>query len=79
MTVKEFKEIIEKEVNPVAVAQSDNGDVYVIDSENLKILAWICGEEAEHFTSYSGLDNSDSWTALISFAETLPAERGLPK
>lgn len=78
MTVKEFKEIIEKEVNPVAVAQSDNGDVYVIDYDNLKIIAWICGEEAEHFFLYSGLDNSDSWTALIAFAETLPSERGLP-
>lgn len=79
MTAKEFKKIIEKEINQVAVAQNDNGDVYVIDADNLKILAWICGEEAEHFISYSGLDNPDSWTALISFAETLPAERGLPK
>lgn len=78
MTAKEFKKIIEEEVNPVAVAQNDNGDVYVIDAEKLTVLAWICGKEAEHFISYSDLDNSKSWMALINFAETPPAERGLP-
>lgn len=78
MTAKEFKKIIEKEINQVAVAQNDNGDVYVIDADNLKVLAWICGKEAEHFTSYSDLDNSESWMALIDFSETLPADRGLP-
>lgn len=78
MTAKELKKIIEKEINPVAVAQNDNGDVYVIDADNLKVLAWICGKEAEHFNSYSDLDNSESWMALIAFAETLPADRGLP-
>lgn len=49
MTAKEFKKIIEEEVNPVAVAQNDNGDVYVIDADKLTVLAWICGKEAEHF------------------------------
>lgn len=78
MKAKEFKKIIEKEINNVAVAQNDNGDVYVIDADNLKVLAWICGKEAEHFISYSDLDNSESWMALIDFAETLPADRGLP-
>lgn len=78
MTAKEFKKIIEKEINPVAVTQNDNGDVYVIDADKMKILAWICGEEAEHFVWYSDLDNSESWKALIAFAETLPADRGLP-
>lgn len=78
MTAKEFKKIIEKEINPVAVTQNDNGDVYVIDADKLTILAWICGKEAEHFISYSDLDNSESWMALIAFAETFPADRGLP-
>ena len=78
MTAKEFKKIIEQEVDPVAVAENDNGDIYVIDADKLTVLAWICGHEAEHFISYSGLDNSESWKALIAFSETLPAERGLP-
>lgn len=78
MTAKEFKKIIEQEVNPVAVAQNYNGDVYVIDADKLTVLAWICGKEAEHFISYSDLDNSKSWMALINFVETPPAERGLP-
>ena len=78
MTAKEFKKIIEQEVDPVAVAENDNGDIYVIDIDNQTVLAWICGQESEHFISYYGLDNSDSWKALIAFAETPPAERGLP-
>lgn len=78
MTAKEFKKIIEQEVKPVAVAENDNGDIYVIDVDNLTVLAWICGQEAEHFISYYGLDNSDSWKALIAFAETPPEKRGLP-
>ena len=78
MKAKEFKKIIEQEVNPVAVAENDNGDIYVIDADKLTVLAWICGHEAEHFISYAGLDNSDSWKALIAFAETPPTERGLP-
>lgn len=78
MTAKEFKKIIEQEVNPVAVAQNDNGDIYVIDVDKLTVLVWICGHEAEHFVAYSGLDNSRSWKALLAFAETPPAERGLP-
>ena len=78
MTAKEFKTIIEEEVNPVAVAQNANGDVYVIDADKLIVLAWICGKHPEHFISYSDLDNSKSWMALIEFAETPPADRGLP-
>lgn len=78
MTAKEFKKIIEKEVNPVAVAENDNGDIYVIDADKLTILAWICGHETDHFVSYDCLDNSESWKALIAFSETPPEKRGLP-
>lgn len=79
MTIQEFKDIIKKEVNHVTVAQRDNGDLYVIDTSNMKILAWICGKETDHFVSYYGLDNSESWAALITFSETLPNERGLSR
>lgn len=79
MTIQEFKDIIKKEVNHVTVAQRDNGDLYVIDTSNMKILAWICGKEANHFTIYSGLSDRVSWRAVNHFAETLPNERGLSR
>lgn len=79
MTVKEFKNIIQKEDNQIVVAISDNEDVYVInsDEDEMKILAWICGSEADHFTIYSGLSDRTSWNVIYEFAETLPNKRGL--
>lgn len=77
MNIKEFKKIIEKENNQIAVATSGNKDVYVINSDEMKILAWICGAEANHFTIYSGLSDRKSWKTINNFAETLPNERGL--
>lgn len=76
MTIQEFKKIIKKEDNQIIVTQDDNGDIYVIDSNEMKILAWICGEESDHFTLYSGLSDRKSWRAVNDFAETLPNERG---
>ena len=56
MTIKEFEKIVKKENNQIAIAISGNEDVYVInsDEDEMKILAWICGSEADHFTIYSG-------------------------
>ena len=79
MTIKEFEEIVKKENNQIVVAISGNEDVYVInsDEDEMKILAWICGSEADHFTIYSGLSDRKSWNAVYEFAETLPNKRGL--
>ena len=42
-----------------------------------KVLAWVCGEESDHFTIYSGLSDRTSWSAVNHFSETLPNKRGL--
>lgn len=78
MTIKEFEEIVKKENNQIVVAISGNKDVYVInsDEDEMKILAWICGSEADHFTIYSCLSDRKSWNAVDEFAETLPNKRG---
>lgn len=76
MTILEFKNIIKREDN-VVVTQDYKGDVYVIDSNKMEVLAWICGKESNHFTIYSGLSDRKSWNAVNDFAETLPNERGL--
>ena len=49
MTIEEFKKIIEKE-NKIAVAATRNDDVYIIDQNEKKVLAWISGEKADFFT-----------------------------
>lgn len=77
MTVKEFKNIIQKEDNQIVVTQDGNGDIYVIDSTEMKVLAWVCGAESDHFAIYSGLSDRKSWNAINDFGETLPNERGL--
>lgn len=77
MTILEFKNIVKKEYNQIAVTQDDSGDVYVIDSNKMEVLAWICGKESDHFTLYSGLSDRASWKAVNDFAETLPNKRGL--
>ena len=77
MTIQEFKNIIRKEDNQIVVVQDDNEDIYVIDSNEMNVLAWICGAEPDHFTLYSGLSDRASWRAVNNFAETLPNERGL--
>ena len=79
MTIKEFEKIVKKENNQISVATSGNEDVYVInsDEDEMKILAWICGSEADHFTIFSGLSDRKSWETVNSYAETLPNERGL--
>lgn len=79
MKIQDFRNIVEKENNQIAVATTGNRDVYVIDSNEMKVLAWICGEEANHFTIYSGLSDRKSWETVNNFAETLPNERGLLK
>lgn len=76
MTIEEFKKIIEKE-NKIAVAATRNDDVYIIDQNEKKVLAWISGKEADFFTIFYGLSDRDSWGAVNSYAETLPNERGL--
>ena len=76
MTIEEFKKIIEKE-NKIAVAATRNDDVYIIDQNEKKVLAWISGKEADFFTIFSGLSGRTSWGAINSYAETLPNERGL--
>ena len=76
MTIQEFKNVIEKG-NQIVVATSGNGDVYIIDSDEMKILAWICSAEPDHFTIYSGLSDRESWETINNFSETLPNERGL--
>lgn len=78
MNIEEFKKIIEKE-NEIAVAATRNDDVYVIDQNEKKVLAWISGKESNHFTIFSGLSDRKSWNAVNDFAETLPNERGLLK
>lgn len=79
MTIKEFEEIVKKENDQIVVAISGNEDVYVInsDEDEMKILAWICGAECDHFTIYSGLSDRKSWNAVNHFSETLPNKRGL--
>ena len=77
MTIQEFEKIVKKENNQIVVTQDNGGDVYVIDIKEMKILAWICGKEANYFTIYHGLSDRKSWKAVNSFAETLPNERGL--
>ena len=77
MTIKEFEKIVKKENNKIVVAQDNGWDVYVIDKDKMNVLAWICGEESDHFTIYYGLSDRESWKAINSFAETLPSERGL--
>lgn len=77
MTIKKFKKILKKEDNQIVVTTSDNEDVYIIDSDKMEVLAWICGEGSNHFTIYSGLSSRASWNAINDFAETLPNERGL--
>ena len=81
MTIKEFEKIVKKENNQIVVAISGNEDVYVInsDEDEMKILAWICGSEADHFTIYSGLSDRESWETINNFSETLPNERGLSR
>lgn len=78
MNIEEFKKIIEKE-NEIAVAATRNDDVYVIDQNEKKVLAWISGKESNYFTIFSGLSDRKSWNAVNDFAETLPNERGLLK
>lgn len=77
MTIKEFEDIVKKENNQIVVTQDDSGDIYVIDSDKMKVLAWICGKESNHFTIYSGLSDRKSWNAVNHFAETLPNDRCL--
>ena len=79
MTIEEFKKIIVKEDNQIVVTQDDSGDVYVIDKNEMNVLAWICGKEADHFTIYYGLSDRKSWNAVSHFAETLPNKRGLQR
>ena len=76
MTIEKFKKIIEKE-NEIAVAATRNDDIYIIDQNEKKVLAWISGKESNFFTIFSGLSDRESWGAVNSYAETLPNERGL--
>lgn len=77
MTIQEFKNIVKKENNQIVVTQDDKRDVYVIDSDKMDVLSWICGKDPNHFTVYSGLSDRRSWNAINDFAETLPNDRGL--
>ena len=78
MTIEEFKKIIEKE-NKIAVAATRNDDVYIIDQNEKKVLAWISGEKADFFTIFSCLSDRKSWETINNFSETLPNDRGLSR
>lgn len=80
MTVKEALKIFHKEDQSIIILRDlETGDVYIVKPDlgmaPPNILAWVCGQESDHFISYEGLNKKASYGALCDLAETMPKER----
>ena len=81
MTTKEALEIFREEDCSIRILRDpETGDVYIVKQTDFgmptpTILAWVCGQESDHFISYEGLSNKASYGALRDLAETMPKER----
>lgn len=81
MTTKEFLAIARKEDYTIkTLLDPETGDTYIVKLTDFEMnppttLAWVCGQESDHFISYEGLDKKESYRALRALAETPPKER----
>lgn len=81
MTTKEALEIFRKEDYTIKnLLDPETGDIYIVKQTDFgmptpTILAWVCGQESDHFISYEGLNKKASYRALSTLADTLPKER----
>lgn len=80
MTIKEALAIFREEDNIRILRDPETGDIYitkptVFGMKPPTILAWVCGQESNHFISYEGLNKKATYRALITLADTLPTER----
>lgn len=81
MTTKEALKIFRKEDQSIRILRDlETGDVYIVKPTDLgmappTVLAWVCGQESDHFICYEGLDKNKSYLALCDLAETLPKDR----
>ena len=83
MTIKEALEVFQQEDHSIkTLLDPETGDIYIAKLTDLgtvplppTILAWVCGQEADRFISYEGLNKKASYRALSTLAETLPTER----
>ena len=81
MTIKEALKIFREEDQSIkALRDLETEDIYIVKPTDLGMapptaIAWVCGQEPDHFISYEGLDKKESYLALCDLAETLPKER----
>ena len=81
MKIKEALEIFRKEDYTIkTLLDPETGDIYIVKLTDFEMnppthLAWVCGQEPDHFISYEGLDTKESYRALRALAETPPKER----
>lgn len=82
MTTKEALEIFHKEDYTIkALLDPETGGIYIVKLTDFEkpnpptTLAWVCGQETNHFISYEGLSKKESYQALCALAETPPKER----
>ena len=81
MTTKEALEIFRKEDYTIkTLLDPETGDIYIVKPTEFGMtppttIAWVCGQEADRFISYEGLNKKVSYLALSTLAETLPTER----
>lgn len=81
MTTKEALEVFREEDCSISILRDpETGDIFITKPAKLgmtppTILAWICGQEADRFISYEGLNSHESYRTLSTLAETLPTER----
>lgn len=81
MTIREALKIFRKEDQSIkTLLDPETNDIYIVKPTDLgmappTILAWVCGQEFDHFICYEGLDKNKSYQALCALAETLPKER----
>ena len=81
MTTKEALKVFREEDHSIkTLLDQETGDIYIVKLTDFgmtppTILAWVCGQEADRFISYEGLNKKVSYLALSTLAETLPKER----
>lgn len=81
MTIKEALAIFREEDNSIRILRDpETGDIFITKPTVFgitppTILAWVCGQESNHFISYEGLNKKATYRALITLADTLPTER----
>lgn len=81
MTIREALKIFRQEDYSIkTLLDPETGDIYIAKPTDLgmeppTILAWVCGQELDHFICYEGLNARESYLALCDLAETLPKER----